>query len=96
VESQGARLRLKGARNEVKDTTIARRINEDDHPGDVRNGVLEQLQAFARQFEVSCVQPREVPARLRQALHEPLFDQIDRHPDHNRDRRGRLLERLCR
>ena len=70
VESQRPRLPLKGAGDTVMDTTRPRRIDEDGDAGDLRYGVLQQLQAFARQFEVLVVQPCEVPAGPRQALDE--------------------------
>lgn len=65
------------------------RIPEDSDPGDLRDDLLEQLQLFAEDFVADAVaQPRDVPARLREACDSPAADGIanSRHNDGNRSR----------
>src|SRR5712692_5833517 len=53
------------------------RIPEDSHPGDLRDDLLQQLQLFGDDSQPDTVaQPRDVPARPRQACDDPAPDRI--------------------
>jgi hypothetical protein len=82
------RLRLEGAGHLAVAGAI--RISEDRYLGDRRRRVLEQLQAFARQFQIAEDLPSDIAAGPRQAGHNAQVRQIVSGHDHNGDRGGGL------
>jgi hypothetical protein len=80
IDPQRPRLRLEGAGE--AGVAMAGRIDDEGYAGELRQGLLEQLQAFARLFHALRFQPRQVAARPGQALHQALFNDLraDRQP----------------
>src|SRR5262245_24048508 len=65
------------------------RVREDRHTADLGDGLLEQFQFFAEYFRADAVgQPRDVPARAREALDKPEPNRIG--TTGNQDEGGRL------
>jgi len=66
-------------------------LPEDSYPGDSRNGLLEQLQAFGDCLRGEEGQPRDVAARARKAGDKPAPNRIGGSSEDDGDRPGRVL-----
>jgi hypothetical protein len=67
------------------------RVRQDGHATHAGQRLLEQLEPLGVQHVRQPGHARDVPARAREAGHDPTLDGIARGDHHDRDGRGRLL-----
>jgi hypothetical protein len=58
------------------------------HAGEFGNNFFEQFEAFSNLLRGNIGQPREIPARVRQAFHKPRFNRVTHRRDDDGDRVG--------
>ena len=94
VESEGAGSRLHLA-DLVHGTGVAR-IGNDGQPAQIGNELAQYIQPLAGEIGRLDRQPGDVAARPRETRHQAGAERIDRDREDDRDRRGRLPDRVDR